>query len=67
MSKPEEQSSSSGIICPYCEHENTDTTDIYDSDTEYEDECLKCEKLFTVTVEYSATYYSRPIKTETTD
>lgn len=44
------------IECPYCGHEFDDTADMYKTDTSYEVECYKCEKLYYVQVEYDTIY-----------
>lgn len=42
--------------CPYCGHGSNEVDDMYETETSYETECSNCEKVFHVTVEYSASY-----------
>jgi len=58
--KPEPQSDSSDIICPYCLHSYQAESEDY-NEHEREEECDKCGKPFLLYDEFTVTHHTRPI------
>jgi len=67
MSKPTEQCSSEGFICPYCKHLHVDSWEFQrgkawsEMDNPWEHECNGCGRPFTAMIDITITYESKPI------
>ena len=60
--EPEETSSESGLICPYCGNEDRDAWEMIGDSECGETECGQCEREFRWSIYTSTTYYGKPMK-----